>query len=812
MEKKKVKDEKKFMETARKNLKRGLESDAMSQQKSKYMAKFLYLNEQWDEAERRKRDENRRSMLTFPILKQFCNQVVNEVRQNTINVEVTPSDNKGTYKIARILEGHIRDILYNNKADAIFDQACQASVFTGLGMFSVSTEDSEVNPFIQDIIIKAEDPETIIMDPDASSPDLSDSEFWAKTYAMPKERFKNEYKGKFDEKDLEEKTSKSFIGNLPLTSNYQGWYKEGYVQLCEYYVKEYNMEVRVLLSDGNEYSEEEAKKKIIEDKRKRKMEKQAMEMMQGLDQAMQSMPPLPQPGQPQGQPPQGPNAGPNAPQAGMGGAIPQQGPAQPGMVPTSPSPMPGPNQQMPQPPQSIMPEQKEKEELKELDRKEVNVGCWYHYIIYGDGILVGPEEFVGDQPFFPVFGLIGRVDGKRVWSGLVNDGVYAQKLINEWMTDTAERLKNTPKFNYFVTPHLVKQYEALWKRSNEVSLPMLPINPDPSMPQGPIPVQHQPPVVDFQAITQVQQFVMQAVGMYKGDVGGKIGMVQTGIGEAQAQRPGDTGAFHFADNLNRAKDALIRNLVKMVLKLYDTERDVRMMDDEDKVGYTRINARAKDVLKAYKSNQERYGNVDIDDLEQFISSEGDEAIYNKMTGKYAVKTKPSPAFSTMRDEAKKELYEYLGIASKMPPTPENDILKYELAKSMDGLAGAIPKLRDQMILKGLEEPKREEMAKIQQKMQLNAAKMMASPQAQKMKADIQNKQQAAQLSKMKQSNEQLKHQENILKLQNSQTELQHSGIELTKEISETPDNIKEIVEQLVFDILSRMMRGEQSQE
>jgi Phage P22-like portal protein len=798
MAKKKDAD-KEFMDQARKNIKRGLDADSDMIQKFRYMGKFLMLNEQWDPAERRRRDENRRPMLTLPILKQYCNQVVGELRQGTLNIEVVPSDNKGTYKIAKVLEGHVRDILYNSQADAIFDFAAQSAVYQGLGMFSVSTEDSEVNSFLQEIIIKLEDADTIICDPDAMLPTLSDATFWCKTYGLPKERFEDEYKGKYDKSALEEHMAPTFLGSLPLTSNYQGWYKEGYIQLAEYYVKEYHMEKRVLLSDGNEYTEEEGKKKLLEDRKKRKSSKLTAGMASAL-----MLPPNAMGQMASGQSgPMGPVSGaltPFTPQAG-----PTPGPG--GVAPMAPGPQGAPGSPTPQmpgaPPSPIMEQEEEEQELKVLDRHDVNVPCWYRYIIYGDGILVGPEEFVGDQPFFPVFGLMSRIDGKRVWSGLVNDGIFAQKLINEWVTDDAERLKNTLKTNFFITPHQTRGFEAMWKRASEISYPGLPYNPDPTVQGGgPVPYKPGPPQVNFQQIQQMQQFVMQAVGMYGSDLGAKTGMVQTGSGEAQLQKPGDTAAFHFADNLNRAKDALVRNLVKMILKLYDTKRDVRMMEQDDNVGYTIINARAKDVLKSYKENPERYSMVEERDLEDYIKDNGDEEIYNKMIGKYAVKTKPGPASSTMREENAKSLFEFMKMIDKQPDTPKNTLLQYEIAKNINGLEGLLPKMREMLVLQGVLEPKRDEIQKVQKKRMMMEQQKQKDPRFQKTVADVQFQGQKIKTEQMKQSNEQLKHQENILKIKNA-------GTQLGKEVMNVPDmsQIEQIIEQKVTEILQKMLGG-----
>ena len=109
------------------------------------------------------------------------------------------------------------------------------------------------------------------------------------------------------------------------------------------------------------------------------------------------------------------------------------------------------------------------------------------------------------------------------------------------------------------------------------------------------------------------------------------------------ERQGDTGTYHYVDNLARAIRYVTRQLVDLIPKIYDTQRIARIIGMDGKTDTVRIDpTQAEPVRKI------------VDEAGIVI-----EKIYNPSVGKYDVAVTTGPSYYTKRQEAMAAMGEIL---------------------------------------------------------------------------------------------------------------------------------------------------------
>jgi hypothetical protein len=101
------------------------------------------------------------------------------------------------------------------------------------------------------------------------------------------------------------------------------------------------------------------------------------------------------------------------------------------------------------------------------------------------------------------------------------------------------------------------------------------------------------------------------------------------------EKQGDTGTYHYVDNLSRAIRHITRQLVDLIPKIYDTERVARIVGLDGEVGMVKINPMQPEPVKEIRDQN---GGV-ID------------KIYNPSVGVYDVCVTTGPGYMTKRQEA-----------------------------------------------------------------------------------------------------------------------------------------------------------------
>jgi hypothetical protein len=199
--------------------------------------------EQWPEAIKRQRSEpgGERPCLRVNRLPAFLNQVINDGRQNKIQIKVHPTKD-ATEVVADVKNGLIRNIQYNSDSNRAIYDAFASAVQCGLGWFRITTE-YEPRSFHENIRIRRIDnPLTVFVPINyCQEPDFSDMPWCFISETISKEEFKAQYPD-VDMADWESSAQADVETR---------WLTDQTVRLAEYFVKEKIETTIYMLSDGS---------------------------------------------------------------------------------------------------------------------------------------------------------------------------------------------------------------------------------------------------------------------------------------------------------------------------------------------------------------------------------------------------------------------------------------------------------------------------------------------------------------------------------------------------------------------------------
>jgi hypothetical protein len=244
--------------------------------------------------------------------------------------------------------------------------------------------------------------------------------------------------------------------------------------------------------------------------------------------------------------------------------------------------------------------------------------------------------------YIPVVRIVGNefeVDGRLYVSGLVRNAKDAQRMYNYWVSQEAEMLALAPKAPFIGYGGQFEGYENQWKTANTTNWPYLEVNPDVTDGQGavlPLPARAQPPMASsglLQAKAGASEDIKSSTGQYNASLG--MGSNErSGRAILARQREGDVGTYHYGDNLARGIRHIVRQLVDLIPKIYDTQRVARIigLDGETK------------MVKIDPMQQEPVKKIMQDDMVI-------DKIYNPSVGKYDVVVATGPGYATKRQEA-----------------------------------------------------------------------------------------------------------------------------------------------------------------
>ena len=255
--------------------------------------------------------------------------------------------------------------------------------------------------------------------------------------------------------------------------------------------------------------------------------------------------------------------------------------------------------------------------------------------------VIEEREWAGQ--WIPVIRVVGNefeVDGQLHVSGLVRNAKDAQRMYNYWVSQEAEMLALAPKAPFIGYGGQFEGYEQQWKTANTTNWPYLEVNPDVTDGAGgslPLPQRAQPPMASsglLQAKAGASEDIKATTGQYDASLGARSNE-RSGKAILAREKQGDTGTYHYVDNLARAIRHVTRQLVDIIPKIYDTERVARIVGVDGEVGMVKVNPMQSEPVKKI-----------IDQNDNVI-----EKIYNPSVGTYDVMVTTGPGYMTKRQEA-----------------------------------------------------------------------------------------------------------------------------------------------------------------
>ena len=246
-----------------------------------------------------------------------------------------------------------------------------------------------------------------------------------------------------------------------------------------------------------------------------------------------------------------------------------------------------------------------------LRTREVDTHKIRWYKITGHEIL---EERDWPGRSIPIIEVVGdriNVAGKIHKRSLVRDGKDPQRMYNYWLTTEAETVALQPKAPFVLTPQEIAGHEAMWDDANRKNYPYLLFNGLADK----RPTRVEPPKTSpgHQSMMQISQ----------NDIKDTLGMFESFLGERSNERSGTAifarerrsqiGVFQFPDNLRRAIVETGRQLIDMIPRIYDTERIVRLRNEEGTDRLTMINETIVDpgTGKSHVVNDISLGKYDV---------------------------------------------------------------------------------------------------------------------------------------------------------------------------------------------------------
>jgi len=280
------------------------------------------------------------------------------------------------------------------------------------------------------------------------------------------------------------------------------------------------------------------------------------------------------------------------------------------------------------------------------------------YTLSGDGILTDKEEWSGQ--YIPVVSIYGpeELAGESIrYRSLIRHAKDSVRMYNFWQTAITEEIASHPRQPYIGTVKNFAGLEKQWADSNNTSRTFLTYNPDPSNPNGP--QRSQPAGINSAMIQQSMQSIddiKSTIGMHDASMGAQ-GNETSGKAILARQREGDTGTFAWIDNLSRGIEQTGRILIDLIPKIYDGERVIRLLGEDESEKLAKLN---EDAVNDGSEGWEFYKRNDMS------------------VGKYDVRVAVGPSYNTKRQEAAESMMQFV---SAMPQSAQ--VIGDLVAKNMD---------------------------------------------------------------------------------------------------------------------------------
>ncbi len=272
-----------------------------------------------------------------------------------------------------------------------------------------------------------------------------------------------------------------------------------------------------------------------------------------------------------------------------------------------------------------------------VDERETRSHKVEWFKIGGTRIVEGPVEV--PCRWIPVFKASGKelvVDGTVKRRGIVRNAKDPQRAYNYWRSATTETVALQPKMPYIAAFEQIEDRLDEWNSANSENRMVLLYNHVTGLdaPKRQAPPQISPGMV--QETIVADQDLRATVGQFNASIGDSDTSKQSGTAIALLQQKTSINVFPFTDNLARAIRHCGRCLVSMIPRIYDTQRIVRLLHEDQ----------SEDFLQLFE---------EVTDEET-----GKKQLVNDLrAGKYGTTVQVGPSFATQRIAATNQMLAYM---------------------------------------------------------------------------------------------------------------------------------------------------------
>lgn len=358
-------------------------------------------------------------------------------------------------------------------------------------------------------------------------------------------------------------------------------------------------------------------------------------------------------------------------------------------------------------------------------------------------------------PVIPAYANFKIFEGKTLYWGVVEKLLDPQRVLNYAMSRSIEEGALAPRAKYWMTPAQAAGHEDEIATLNTNSNPVQFFNPDPEFPSVP---QQQGGAQVNQGLSMIAQsmqgMINATAGMFAANMGDNPN-AQSGVAIRQLQNKGDNGTYKYSRSMEIAISATGRLIKDAIPKVYDTQRTVRVLREDESFDMADINQQAID--------NETGEIVTINDLS---------------VGSYDVICKAGPSFKNRQEETLEAITNLAQVDPSIMQIAGDLMLQSVNTPAASQIA---ERKRAQMLQQGLIPQSQMTEDEI---MEMQQAQMMAQGQQAPDPAMV-----LAQAEQMKAEAEMMRSQIEMQKLQNEQMKLQLEAQKLQSQtVGDQADN------------------------
>ena len=289
-------------------------------------------------------------------------------------------------------------------------------------------------------------------------------------------------------------------------------------------------------------------------------------------------------------------------------------------------------------------------------------------------------------PVVPVYGNFEVLEDSIVYYGAVRKKMDSQRVYNYSESRKIEEGALAPRRKLFMTPRQAEGHEAQLSKMNTSADPVQFYNVDSEAPQ---PYESMGPQIN-PGLETISASAMQRLRPADQRLPGQALGLRSGIAVEQEQNAEDTKNVKYFSAIQRAIHQTGKILVKAIPKVYDTQRQVRIIGEDGKAEMKTLNTVVIDQATGQP--------VEVTDLNQ---------------GSYDVVCKVGPQFQNRQSESREALERMAAIDPSIIQLGKDIWLNNTPMPGMDTLS---ERVRAQMVTQGLipqSELTEEEMAQMQ---------------------------------------------------------------------------------------------------